>query len=112
MNVETHVIQNGNLVMEHVAMVPQYVELLHVFQMVLLHIGNVEMSASLFVQLVMEHVLRDGTFVEITPVFFLNKRILIMTAMEAVIFCINPVMGHVSQMVKWLVMVLVLMKTL
>ena len=35
-----------------------------------------------------------------------------MTAMEAVIFCINPVMGHVSQMVKWLVMVLALKKTL
>ena len=101
MNVETHAFPYGHLAMVHVSMVQHFVELLElqmqdVSQMlIIVHIGNVGMSVPPPIKLVMESVLRDGTFVEMTPVFFLDKRNLILTAMETAILCGNPVMEHV-----------------
>jgi len=118
MNVETHAFPYGHLAMVHVSMVQHFVELLeiqmhYVSQMIIIvHIGNVGMNASLLHKLVMESVLRDAAFVGMTPVFFLDKRKIIMTAMETAILCGNPVMEHVSKMVMLLVTIVVLMKTL
>jgi len=79
MNVETYAFPYGHLAMVHVSMV-HFVELL-VLQMnyvshmlIMVHIGNVGMNASLLHKLAMEHVLRDAAFVGMTPVFFPEKR--------------------------------------
>ena len=79
MNVETHAIPYGHLAMVHVSMV-HFVELLELqmnyvsHMLIMVHIGNVGMNASLLHKLVMEHVLRDAAFVGMTPVFFPEKR--------------------------------------